>query len=227
MKEIDFLPEWYKSGRRRQINYRAQYIALGGVFVVMMVWNFVAAHSVSRATAELANLKSNASLVESALQESAAVKSQMARFEEKAGILEKIDSRIDVASVLAELSFLVDERIVFSKVEFVAERFADKQENKAGSGSIVRVVRANFGKKGESLGGDVRFKVVIGGVAADASDVAKLVCKLEDSPYFCQVIPSWRKGEIKAVAKAAGKSYPVSEFEISGYLANYEEVIRD
>ena len=51
MKEIDFLPEWYKSGRRRQVNYRAQYIILSGVFAVMMVWNYVSATSVSKVRA--------------------------------------------------------------------------------------------------------------------------------------------------------------------------------
>jgi hypothetical protein len=55
MREIDFLPKWYTSGRRRQISYRTQCVALGGVFVVMMVWNFVAAHSISKATAKLAD----------------------------------------------------------------------------------------------------------------------------------------------------------------------------
>ena len=56
MKEIDFLPEWYKSGRRRKITYRTQYVVLGGIFAIMMVWNFFAAGSVSRAEAELARI---------------------------------------------------------------------------------------------------------------------------------------------------------------------------
>jgi hypothetical protein len=39
MKEIDFLPEWYKSGRQRQIGYRAQVLGMGGVLLIMIVWN--------------------------------------------------------------------------------------------------------------------------------------------------------------------------------------------
>jgi len=54
MKEIDFLPAWYKSGKRRQISYRTQYAGLVGISVVMMVWNFIATHSLSKATAKLA-----------------------------------------------------------------------------------------------------------------------------------------------------------------------------
>ena len=93
--------------------------------------------------------------------------------------------------------------------------------------------------------GDVRFKIVMRGIAADAGDVAALVCKLEDSPYFCQVVPSFsRNAEVKAANYTSGqgsakaseevpgarenirepdKSVQVSEFEISCYLANYRE----
>jgi len=59
MKEIDFLPEWYKSGRRRQVSYRTQYIALGGVFVVMMVWSLITTHSISKARAQYAQMATN------------------------------------------------------------------------------------------------------------------------------------------------------------------------
>ncbi len=221
MREVDFLPNWYTSGRRRQISYRTQCVALGGVFVVMMVWNFVASHSISKATAELAQEAARQAEVESASREFAAVKSEVTRLQEKVKSIEEIDSKIDVASVLAEVSFLIDEKIVLDKVEFGAERFAGKQEGKSGSGSAVRVVRAKFGGKGAPLLGDVRFKVVISGVAADAGDVATLICKLEDSPYFCQVYPSFSRN--RKIKVRAGEDLQVSEFEISCYLANYHE----
>ncbi|GAI77577.1 unnamed protein product, partial [marine sediment metagenome] len=83
MREIDFLPNWYKSGRRRQISYRTQCVALGGVFVVMMVWSFVAGHSISKATAELAEEAARQAEVESASREFAAVKSEVTRLQEK------------------------------------------------------------------------------------------------------------------------------------------------
>ena len=33
MKEIDFLPEWYTSGKRKTAAYRIQYVILGGIFL--------------------------------------------------------------------------------------------------------------------------------------------------------------------------------------------------
>ena len=242
MREIDFLPNWYTSGRRRQISYRTQCVALAGVFVVMMAWNFVATHSISKATAELTQETARQAESQSASREFAAIKSEVTRLQKKVKSIEEIDSKIDVAGVLAEMSFLVGEKIVLNKVEFGAERFTVKQGGRPDSGSVVRVARAEFGGKGAPLVGDVRFKVVIGGVAADAGDVAALICRLEDSPYFCQVYPSFsrnrrinpvrnstmgnriQKGKISNGVKVrAGEDFQVSEFEISCYLANYRE----
>jgi len=224
MKEIDFLPEWYKSGRRRQISYRAQYIALGGIFVVIVVWNFIATHSISKATAEVAAGELRQAEPESESREFARIKSQVAELQKKAKSIEEIDSKIRVGNVLAELSFLIDEKIILGKVEFKAEKFTDKQQSKANAGSAVRVARAELGGRGTQSLSDVRFKVVINGMAADASNVAKLICKLEDSPYFCQVIPSFsRNKKIKVGTSSAKEDLQVTEFEISCYLANYRQ----
>ena len=221
MKEIDFLPEWYKSGRQRQISYRTQVVGLGGILVMMIVWSFITTHSISKARAEVEERKAMQAEAESVSREFAGIKSEVTGLQKKAKSMEEIDSKIDVASVLAEMSFLIDDNIVLSKVEFGAERFAGRQGGKPNSGPAVRAARAEFGGKGAPSVGDVRFKVVIRGVAADAGDVAALICKLEDSPYFCQVYPSFsRNRKIKA---GAGKNLQASEFEISCYLANYRE----
>jgi len=240
MKEIDFLPGWYKNGRRRQVGYRTQYVALGGVLVVMVVWNFIAANSISKAKAQLAQVAS----AQTSSREFADFKTQIAKLQKQARSIEQIDSNIDVASVLGELGHLIDKKIVLSKVEFVAEKFADKQAAVPGSSSVARAVLTQSIEKQAPLG-DVRFKVVVHGIAAQAGDVAALICKLEDSPYFCQVVPSFsRNAEVKAANYPAGqgnagqreeapdtresvrdsdKSVQISEFEISCYIANYRE----
>ena len=189
--------------------------------MVMMVWNFVAAHSISKATAKLADGTARQAEAESASREFARIKSDMTRLQKKVKSIEEIDSKIDVASVLAEISFLIDEKIVLKGVEFSAERIAGKQDGKPNRGFAVRVARAEFGGKGAPLSGDVRFRVVISGVAADGGDVAALICKLEDSPYFCQIYPSFSRN-MKIKVKT-GENLQASKFEISCYLANYRE----
>ena len=234
MKEIDFLPKWYKNNRQRQINYRTQYIALGCIFVVMLVWNLIATRSISKATVEITRMASKQAEAGSASQKLAEIKKQATQLQKKTDVLKEIDSKIDVAGVLAEMSFLIDEKIVLSKVDFKAERFLGMQRGKGTSSSTVRTARPKFGSKEASMLagiGDVRFKVVMNGVAADAGDVAELVCKLEDSPYFCQVVPSFSRNKkmrtatnpsLRSRPGLAAQNYQVSEFEISCCLANYQ-----
>jgi len=251
MKEIDFLPEWYKSGKRRQVSYRTQYIAIGGVFVVMMVWSFIATRSISKARAQIAQMATKQDQAKIVSAQYAGLEDEIRTLRKNAGSIEEIDSKIDVASVLAELSFLIDERIVLQKLEFIAEKFVNEQETKKSPsiGTVVRVVQSNMSNKKELPLGNVRFKVVLAGVAADTNDVAALMCKLEDSPYFCQVVLSYSRGNEKlgienvsshrvgtGVAKKIkenrdlvreagmqGKIH-VNEFEINCYLANYYEL---
>ena len=237
MKEIDFLPEWYKSSRRREFGYRTQYIALAGIFAVMLVWNFTAAYSVSRAKAELNRMSVNRAGAESTSAKLAELKKEVASLHRKAESVERIESKIDVASVLAEMSYLIDESIVLGKIQFIAERVADEQNVESNIVSAVRLANVKIGDKEARSVGDIRFKIVISGVAADASGVAALVCKLEDSPYFCSVIPLFSRNkqiqresnpmagsqnEKKSISSMQD-SLPVSEFEISCYLANYFE----
>lgn len=224
MKEIDFLPTWYKSSRRRQIGYRTQYAGIGGIFLAMVIWSFISAHSLSKATAELAQAESKSAGAEGTAQEITAIKAEAVHLQEKVRTIEGIDSRIDVANVLAEISYLIDSRTALSKVEFIAEKFGDRDEGKPNSGTAVEAASGKFSGKEPPPVGDVRFRVLIDGITSDAGNVAALICKLEDSPYFCQVIPLFtRSKEMKAAANAGGEKFQVSEFEISCNLANYRQ----
>ena len=237
MKDIDFLPEWYKNSVRREVSYRTQYMVLGGVFLVLTVWSLTTTHSIAKARAEFDDMSAMHTQAEKVSAELAGIENKLRSLQKKIESTEQIDSRIDVASVLAEMSFLIEETIVLNKVEFVAEKFPDKQQDKtsAGTSAVVRAVRIKIGKKQQLPLGQVRFKMVIAGVAADAGNVAALICKLEDSPYFCQVVLSFsRSAEVKTESAPptsgnipdAGANIPVSEFEIHCYLANYRNLIR-
>jgi len=222
-KEIDFLPDWYKSGRRRQGCYRTQYLALGGVFVIMMTWNLLAVNSMSRASAAISQNRVRRVQAERVSREFAELSGQLEKLKGKAEVLEQIDSRIDAAAVLAELSFLIGEKVVLSKVEFSAEKFSDGV-TRAGARLPARVAARRSGQKTGLLLGDVRFKVVLTGLASEASDFAELTCNLESSEYFVHVIPSFsRNTEIKA-GVSGPDAIAVTEFEIISYLANYRKL---
>jgi hypothetical protein len=232
VKEIDFIPDWYKSGKRRQVGYYAQYAVLAGALAVMIMWSLVMTYLVSRASGEIAAARSKQQEAQLVSQEFDRIQSQVAKLQKKADIITSIGSRINIANVLAELSFLTDEKVVLSKVQITTEKFIEEDEGATVRGAGVRVAsdkRAGREASAADWSGDVRFKVVISGMAVDAGCVAELICRLEDSPYFCLVYPSFsRNDQIKAQkGKSADRqptdNYQVSEFEISCYLANYRQ----
>ncbi|MEJ2704425.1 MAG: PilN domain-containing protein [Sedimentisphaerales bacterium] len=247
MKEIDFLPNWYRTGQKRQVNYRTQWIVLSGVFAVMVVWSLVTTRSISSAKAELAQMTAQRQQAESASAELAAVTGELQQLQGKIRSIERIDSKIDVASVLAELSFLIDDAVVLSRVEFTAEKptSGGSAEPSSASSAVVRAAQKRSGKAKDVPLGNVRFKVVIAGVAADASDVAALISRLEESLYFQQVVlafsrdaqvgnenaTSFRDADVAGQRPEAGPRTPkaertlrVSEFQINCYLGNYREL---
>jgi len=248
MKDIDFLPEWYKSGVRREVSYRAQYIALGGIFLLMAVWSLTSSRSISKARAEFADMAPMQTRAQSVSKDLAGLETELSGLWKKLGSIEEIDSRIDVTAVLGELSFLIKKNIVLSKVEFIAERFRNEEKNEDSkrTGAVVRAVRVRNQQKQDLPLGNVRFKVIISGVAANGGAVADLTLELEKSPYFSQVKPSFsrskelqieiapsanaapdvagRTSETRSTTSGKAKSIETSEFEITCYLANYRKL---
>jgi len=240
MKEIDFLPEWYKEGRRRQVHMRRQYAALALIFLGMMAYNVTVTHKTVQASAELARFEDERGRAENMLNEFNLTVKALSEVQTKADLIDRIDSRIDVAALLAEMSHVISETVVLSRVECISEPLAGRSEGEALDGSGVRTAdRRPSAAEGVSLG-DTRFKIILAGVAATPADVAALVCRLDDSVYFREVYPSYsRNTEVSMPARNAGtrtaapRGNPVaqkaetietSEFEITCYLANYEEV---
>jgi len=223
MKEIDLLPEWYKNSRRHRDNCRLKRIAVCGILLVIIVWNFTAAHSVSKAKKELDELVTKHENVEKTRSRAGFIKGSIKNLREKSDVLAKIDSRMDVASVLGELSFLLDKDIVLNRLSLKGDCFTTETLNKSKNGSTVRTANSKNNNKGTVKFGDIRYKIVIGGIARNAGDVAELICRLEDSAYFSQVVPSFlRNKDIRTSRGSKGSSVTVNEFETSCYLANYE-----
>jgi hypothetical protein len=241
MKEIDFLPEWYKEGRRQRVHMRRQYAVLVIAFIAMVSYNATSTHRITRANAELARLEGKRVEAQSAFDEFNTVTQNLNKVREKANLIERIDSKIKMAAVLAEMSHILGETVVLSKVEFTGEPFAgDKGPRTDNTG--VRVADGRSDASGETLVGNVRFRIILTGVAVSPADVAALVSRLDDSSYFHQVHASfWRSGKVQvstrraqaapkpetnAVSAGQPESLEVTEFEVVCYVANYEETDR-
>jgi hypothetical protein len=236
VKELDFLPEWYRTGQRRQSHMRKQYIALGLTFLAMISFNITATHRASRAAAALARHEKQRTEAEGVVYEFGRIIKQLDTLKVKAGLIDRLDAKVDVAAILAELSQVIGETVVLRKVELAGERWeratAGSQTNRA----AVRIAPKSENPDREAALGNTRFRINLAGVAAHPSDVADLVCRLDQSCYFRQVSPSFSRGiklqpgaETVPGDKTTVKSpetLDVTEFEISCYLANYEEVGR-
>jgi len=234
VKELDFLPEWYKDDRRRQMHVRRQYVALAVIFLLMMLFNGTAIHRAGRAAAEGARLENQRVGAEAVVREFDALTKQLNDLRGRAGLIDQIDSRIEVATVLAELSHVIGDSVVLRKVEIQAEPFSRPQDQRQAKGSVVRLSDRPANADKEMPLGRVKFRIVLAGVAVHPADVANLVCQLDASTYFQRVHPSFY-GNVKTPAGAKSARGPqadgkppetlgLTEFEITCYLANYKEV---
>ncbi len=238
MKELDFLPGWYREDKCRQVHVRRQYVVLVAVFLGMMIFNLTEIHRAGKAAAKAAGLESQRAGAEAVVHEFDLLAKELNELKTRAKLVEEMDSRVDIAAIVAEMSHVIGDSVVLRKLEILAEPFGRPEEKEQAKGSAVRLAgRAAGSQKGPPLG-RVRYRIVVTGVAAHPADVPDLVCRLEASPYFQRVQPSFYGSaraqtgtrpsppgpqEPAATAKAQGVS-GLTEFEIICYLANYKDV---
>ncbi len=213
MREIDFIPLWYKAGKKRRVSYRRQYAVMSSIFALMVTWSFISGHSISNARADIRSIEDKINTQVATFDEFNRLENTINGISDKADILTRLDTGVDISAVIAEISFILSERIVLSRFELSNEPFIDKS---GVSTSRVAIGSRSSREKGSLPENNTRFLVTIAGVAADASDVAGLIAKLEDSAYFCRIIPGFsRNREISG--------HLATEFEIKCYIANYIE----
>ncbi len=212
MKEIDFIPEWYRTGRKRMVSYHRQYVLITFLFVALLAWSYLAGSFVSRAEARVDKTLDLLKIEEPLSQTYNKMKAGVADLQSNAHVLERVRPRVDLSHVIAELSHLISDRIMLSRIDVRSEALQSVPTVK--KKHVVTIV----GQRGQASSAlpheNTRSKVAITGIAAEASDVASLISKLEESPWFCRIIPGYsRSNKIKDVV--------ITEFEIGCYIANY------
>jgi hypothetical protein len=210
MKEIDFLPEWYKQGCVQQQKHREFYVALGLIIFIMMVWGIFANGRVAIVKAKNTTLLNEKLTRVRSETEYEQAEMEFQRLKSRYQILELVKSRIAVSNVIAEISHLLDNGVILRKLEIKAEPFGEqgkKTEAKgAGTGGAELISLPDI---------KTRFRITLTGLAADAARVAEVISKLEQSGYFFRIIPGFSKNTTVG-------QYQASEFEITCYLANYK-----
>jgi Tfp pilus assembly protein PilN len=221
MKEIDFLPQWYKTGQKRQVSYRRQHIAIIVILSALTLWGFATSYTVSRAGAKVERMENEFAESVAVSNEYNMLKARVDKLKTKAQMLKELEPRLDCAAILAELSYLGTEGVILQSIEIEPETY--ESSGSAGTGGSVRLAsrsKAGQEKQDPLPEHNVRYKLTIKGIARDATNVADMISRLETSEYFRSVVPGFSKN--KDVKKVK-----TTEFSIDCYIANYSEVERE
>ncbi|HML74466.1 MAG TPA: hypothetical protein PKB02_08205 [Anaerohalosphaeraceae bacterium] len=217
MTEIDFIPQWYRAGRKRKLWYHRQYLIFSAMAAVIALGCFVAGHSLATARAELTTMRDNLSTGIQTIQRFRQLQLRWDNLNQKASMLHSVTPRTPFASVLAELSACVGPNVVLNKLSIQNVPIESKEKNTAAAGPMIRLGAAENAKGNSAQAIPAQTEVVLQGIAADGSVVAGLIASLEESDYFRQVIPGYSKN-IKI------RECSATEFEIRCVLADYEIV---
>jgi len=219
MKEIDFIPQWYKAGRERRRRCVQRYVLMVAMVILTTGWMFMINGRLSRASAEVEDIQRAFEQAQIRGQRAIQLKDKIAEMKQCTTLLDTIESRTRTTAILGELSHLIGENVILKKLSLQKELIdAPEPKNNAASGAVVKVgVTRQDDRDAVVPARPSQCKVVLSGVAAKPADAAMLIARLEKSPYFNQVVPVYSKQ-----GKVRNKN--VTEFEIRCYVADYQYV---
>ena len=211
MKEIDFIPQWYKAGRKRKVEYRRQYAVIVGLFIGLILWSFAAGYGVALSQAHVERIKERLAEKIPITAEYTQLENQRKSLEDKKQILEQLDQNANFSSILAEISFLTSNNILLNCISIETQPF---QSGMSSNTSYIRVGNSNASSKTILPEDNLCLGVTITGIAVNANEVAALIAELDQSPYFCNVVPGYSRS--KTIKESVA-----TEFEIKCNVANY------
>lgn len=234
MIELDFLPEWYHLHRRRQQHMQRQWVALGLIFLVMIIWNSVASRSISMASAELSLGETHRIRAEHISENNQHLRFRLNHLQKKLNVSSLLDIRLDIAETITQLSGIVPEGAVLQKLQFKAEKFSD------GERGVGRSPGNSQGNKSDQIPfvlepGEVCFRLTLRADVTDTETIAGFLSDLEQSPYFHKVHLRYLRSKSDS-AEAAKEEIDAddstlshgqragsgtNEFEIQCYLNQY------
>lgn len=218
MREIDFIPDWYAMDRirkRRNVRHGSLIVTL---FAVMMVWSFIVGKHVRHVSAEAEDLRIAFEKSKESIDRVQVLNEEIALLNQKSSLLDSITPRTKVTSIIGEISHLIQDSVILSKLSFRYDPIESPIRDHRSTPMAVVQVKGNTKNQDKAVSTTPsRLKVVFSGVASQQAAAASLIARLEDSPYFDQVALVYSKPkEIQ--------TQDVTEFEISCIVADYRIV---
>lgn len=218
MKEIDFIPEWYKASQQRKRSYHRQYALIGVLFAVLLLWSAGIGRYVQTVQAEINDIKTANEQGQVRVQAVGSLESELSVLREKAEILESITPRTETSAIIAELSYLVRGNVILKKLSMDHEPIRNEgQKRTAASRSVVQIGDGTKDAAVETTTPVTRVRIVLTGISATPADAAMLISRMEESDYFHEVVPIFTKDQTI-------RNHNVTEFEIRCYVADYKLV---
>ena len=214
MKDVDFLPSWYRTKQRLKARFNSHYMMIGMVFLMLMGWSFVAGHVVSKARADVTGLRKAFDKGVHQVSMAQELDAKIADLSKKKKIFDQVKKRTNLTAVLGELAFLTDQAIVIKSIDLREETLGKEMEAGASTAVVMTVTSVNSKSESPLPSGPIKQCVVIKGIAAGAPDVAMLISRLEESAYFKKVNPIYSRN-----SKIKDKT--VTEFEIQADVNDY------
>jgi len=209
MREIDFIPDWYRAGRQRRLNYRRQYMMLGGLCAVMLVGCLTLGVSISKGQSFLERTRDAKITYETIHQRFEKTQRQVQDLIRKKDMLDVLDPQVRLAAVMAEITHLTPPDVILSTLTIKAEAVAPAS---VPAGKVL--LGATSPSRDTLAESRERFRVQLTGLARDAGQVSRLVANLTDSAYFRQISPG-------LIRNKTVEGRDCIEFEVACYLANY------
>jgi len=189
MRDVDFLPEWYKDSTRRKSSVQRQYLALGIVFLIMIFSNSIATRKISSANADLARIDRERGQAERFMVEFGRLNSHVAEMRAVMASAKSLKLELDVANFLAELSAVVSGEIVLQSVGLL-------NSDPSGKGAADEAAPVTVDDRAGGQPPVGRFFVRLVGFAHHAGQVAALIDELDKSSLFNEVNLVYSKASV-------------------------------
>lgn len=201
MREIDFLPAWYRVSQRRRRDLAVRITCLCVLVGAMIAWSAMNIAVVRAAEADLAVVHASYELQGEALEQLAALGSRLTELKERQALWRTVRSGARADQILAELSRLMPQAMMLTRVSL-------KQDERLPS-----VTGRN--ETTSATAADLMGHLEIEGIAASNAEVGSLHTALVRSPCFEDVQMMYARPVIRAGRQGR-------EFRLSCRLPRFE-----
>jgi Tfp pilus assembly protein PilN len=216
MTELDFIPQWYRAGRNRKLWHQRQCVMIGLVIVAIACGFMAAGRSLTLARAELSVMRSEFDSGISKIQRFQELQAELSELQKDVKILEAVRPRTPYTAALAELTHCISPNVILNKLT-IRTVPPDLSSRDKVAGQKQNRVQLSGSTANSATPGLLQTEVILQGIALNGSTVAELIAALEQSEYFCRVIPGYSKN-------AKVRDFEVSEFEVRCVLADFEVI---